>query len=143
MKIEVPNWYWKEKKMIKDWDSIEVEEDRIALIQKIEGEGKRVVVPDDYTLQLDIDTEEEWERFKENSLLFFRILPIENTKIEFSFSGLPHRHITIRCKEPMTIWQRVALQMALGSHLSREVLNAYRVLVKVDWPILFFEKEEK
>jgi hypothetical protein len=47
-------------------------------------------------------------------------------------------------KEPADVWKRIALQVLLGSHTTRELLNAGRVLSGCrDNPIVFFEKESK
>jgi hypothetical protein len=75
------------------------------------------------------------------SEILLRDIGYKNLVILPSASGLPHRHITITLNESMDIWKRIALQVCLGSHVTREVLNSHRVLLKQECPIVFFEKE--
>lgn len=103
------------------------------------GPSKRIVPSDDYTLQIDIDSEENFEIWKSNFSVLKKIITIKNVCIVESFSGLPHRHITIVLKYGYDIWKRIALQAILGSDLKRETLNMCRALTSSDYPIVFFE----
>lgn len=105
--------------------------------------GKKVVEADDRTLQIDIDSCEDFERWKQGSAILLDVIDHNGIEISPSGSGLPHRHITITLNESTNIWKRIALQLCLGSHITRETLNCYRVFAKEECPIVFFEKERK
>ncbi len=106
------------------------------------SQGQRVVPADDYTLQIDIDSEEDLERWKTGSKILLEAINGKEVTITESKSGLPHRHITISLNKAMDVWERIALQLCLGSHITRETLNSYRVLVGNECPIVFFEEEK-
>jgi hypothetical protein len=102
-----------------------------------------VVLPTEYQLQLDIDTEEQFEKFNKNLEHLgndTQIYP-EDVKINPSKSGLPKRHVTLTFQFEMGVWQRIALQYYLQSDPVREGLNAMRVLLGDPYPIAFFEKK--
>jgi len=106
-------------------------------------EGWTVVIPDNYTLQLGFDTDEQFKEFlhilrkiEKDTGFYFK--PFEDN---FSKSGAPHRHVTLKSKSRMSVWQRIALQFALGSDPVRERLNCERVLLCDPYPIAFFEKD--
>jgi hypothetical protein len=108
-----------------------------------EKEGLEVVLPDEYTLQLDIDTEAAYttfimnlRRMEKDTDFYFK--PFE---MHWSKSGRPKCHVTLKSRTPMTIWQRIALQMVFGSDMERERLNIERVLLNDPYPIAFFEKK--
>jgi restriction endonuclease len=127
---------------MQDQDEYLSTENRKNLFRAKRIMGYNVVLPDDCTLQLDIDTEEDYETFK-------KILRMLNAKVEAKYtvvsdkpskSGLPKRHITIKSTRTMSLWEKVALQASLGSDRKREALNAARVIAGVEDPIAFFEK---
>jgi hypothetical protein len=107
------------------------------------SQGQRVVAADDYTLQIDIDSEEDAEKWKRGSEILLRAINGKEVTIIESKSGFPHRHITIHLNKAMDVWERIALQLCLGSHVTRETLNSYRVLVGNECPIVFFEEDNK
>jgi hypothetical protein len=116
------------------------------VVVKAESEGKKVIVADDYTLQIDIDTEEDYKKWQEAKELLLPLLP-NNTMVHYevvpSASGGSHRHITMHLVEPMDVWKRIALQFCFGSHWKREVLDSYRVITgNNECPIVFFEQGE-
>jgi hypothetical protein len=106
--------------------------------------GLVVVLPTDCQLQLDIDTEIQYQSFQKNltkmkndtGFVFYDCV------VRPSKSGLPKRHITLTSSEPMGVWQRIALQYYLQSDAVREGLNCMRVLLKDPFPIAFFEVPE-
>ena len=108
-----------------------------------EEENLTVVLPTEFQLQLDLDTEEEYNQFitvlrhieKDTGFYF---APFE---VSYSKSGPPKRHVTLTTTVPMSVWQRIALQFALGSDPVRERLNCERVLLNDPFPIAFFEKK--
>lgn len=106
-----------------------------------EVEGWDVVIPDENQLQLDIDSDDAYLSFyeaigkmeRDTGFIF------ESISVNPSKSGLPKRHVTLTAKEPMSVWQRIALQYYLHSDPVREGLNCMRVLLKDPYPIAFFE----
>jgi hypothetical protein len=120
-----------------------LEESRADGIAKAIASGKDVVEADAFTLQIDIDSDEDFERWKKGGEVLLNALNYRDIHILPSSSGLPHRHITISLYESADIWKRIALQMCLGSHITREALNSYRVLLHSECPIVFFEKPKE
>lgn len=104
----------------------------------------RVVIPDEYTLQLDIDDDKSNAIFTNmlHEITKKTGLEFPSFKSEQSKSGYPHRHVTVKSAVPMCLWQRIALQFALGSDPKRERLNLLRALMNDDVPIAFFEPVE-
>ncbi|OGM08252.1 hypothetical protein A2Z67_00945 [Candidatus Woesebacteria bacterium RBG_13_36_22] len=94
-------------------------------------------------LLIDIDSEEDFRRWKMEIEQFEPILNFPKYKVEVSKGGLPHRHITVYLKTPLDIWKRIALQFCLGSDLKRETMNCYRQLVGRAANIVFFEKKDE
>lgn len=112
-------------------------EEAVALA---DTQGKKVVPADNFTLQIDIDSEEDFRRWKNASDLLKVINP-ESVNIISSSGGFPHRHITVNLGTYMDVWKRIALQVLLGSDFVREKMNAYRVLKgDMECPIAFFEE---
>ncbi len=113
---------------------------REDVIEKAEELGQRIVYADDMMLQLDIDSEDDYNRFIQGYEILGKTLKCSNYTVQLSKSGYPHRHITVYLQHPAkSVWKRIALQACLGSHLTREALNCVNVLNDVDEPILFFE----
>lgn len=112
--------------------------------------GCKAVLPKNNQLQLDIDTEEQYNLFQVRLTEFDRHtdwwVEVDNKP---SKSGLPHRHITLTLTDtegnPIELdeWQRIALQTILGSDLIRETLNAWRLLQGQENPSRLFEKIEQ
>lgn len=111
--------------------------------QRYSASGRKVINANEITLQIDIDSEEDFKRWQEGSEILLNAIGYHRLDMHPSKSGFPHRHITIILNEPADIWKRIALQICLGSHLTRETLNSYRVLVESECPIVFFEKVPK
>ncbi len=108
--------------------------------ERAEELGQRIVYADNQTLQIDIDTEEDYNRFIQSYEILAKALNSSTYTVQLSKSGFPHRHITVYLQQPAkSVWKRIALQACLGSHLTREALNCLNVLNDVDEPILFFE----
>lgn len=110
--------------------------------EKATSLGERVVEANETTLQIDIDSEEDFKRWQDGSEILLNAIGYHRVDMHPSKSGLPHRHITVILDKPADIWKRIALQICLGSHLTRETLNSYRVLVESECPIVFFEKKK-
>jgi hypothetical protein len=102
-----------------------------------------VVLPTEYQLQLDIDTDEQFTQFKKNLEKLGNDVGYytEKEEIHPSKSGLPKRHVTLTFPRKMDVWERITLQYYLQSDPIREGLNAMRVLLGDPYPIAFFENK--
>lgn len=123
----------------KDWNSLELRSSE-QMFEIAAKNNLDVIIADDWTLQIDIDSEEDFKEYNNRRDLVLRAIPLKE-KITVSFSGLPHRHITLTSLFRMDIWKRIALQAVLGSHPSRELFNTFRVLIEDHVPIVFFERK--
>jgi hypothetical protein len=107
------------------------------------GRGQIVVYPEDNQLQLDIDSDEQFEIYRR------RISGLEVLGWDFSvnttpsLSGLPNRHITVTVKDKVfTEVERIAFQFMLGSDSVRESLNLLRTAAGKERPTRLFETPE-
>lgn len=117
--------------------------------QEAERIGCVVVYPESNQLQIDLDTEEAFKqyekRFKE---LYHRTVHPAyqlacDPEVHPSKSGYPHRHITLTFVDrEFSEWERIAMQMMLGSDPVRESLNALRLASGVKRPCRLFEPKE-
>jgi hypothetical protein len=116
--------------------------DRCDTINALEKDGLVLVVPEDNEIQIDLDSEEEWEEFQKRFEVFKRHfgLFIEGVKTIPSKSGLPHRHIYIEMGTKYSVMERIAFQACLGSDPTREINNMRRVFNDDIYPIALFEK---
>lgn len=95
-----------------------------------------VLYPEPNEIQLDIDTDEQYEvflkRFNEVNGRFFEMT---NTILK-SKSG--NRHVIITLPTFVSEWQRIALQFMFGSDPIRETLNIYRIFAGEKKPTRLF-----
>lgn len=112
-------------------------------LERAAKRGDRIVVPDAYTLQVDLDSPKALQSFGSQLALLRRRSSIANKwKIRITDSAQRgHCHITIRTASRMSLKVRIALQALLGSDLKRELMNWMRVEKRQKLPILFFERE--
>lgn len=117
--------------------------------EEMEARGYEVVFPKDNELQIDIDTEEEFATFKSQLEMLRNHAKASTFSYETteSFSGLPHRHITVRHNYSKDFFKdqhkRIAYQAALGSDVKREMLNLLgHDLYDDATPVLFIKKKE-
>ena len=115
--------------------------DSQAAIEDAEKMGLEVVFPDDCTLQLDIDSGTQHDAYLKRLSFFKRFFPIESTEIKPSKQGLPHQHIYIKLKHPVTDMERIFLQLDLGSDFRREIYSFLRIQIGDKHPTLFLEKK--
>jgi hypothetical protein len=102
-----------------------------------------VKIPAADELYLDIDTPEQWGIFLRSFDVVRRYLGVEEYKRTASSSGRAGRyHVVIKMKEPMTSFERIALQAALGSDPMREILSLMRIYQNNPHPTLLFELPE-
>lgn len=105
-----------------------------------ETNGLRCVLPADNEIQIDIDTEADYERWRNASQIFFRYREPISVIEKPSLSGLPRRHITVTLPYAITVWERIALQASLGSDHIREILSCLQYMEGDPNPCLLTEK---
>lgn len=116
--------------------------------EKAKELGLEVVLPDEYTLQLDLDvpfngySEEAYgQDFLTKVNAVYTNFGIEDITFTKSKSGRTHGFI--RLTEPVTAVERILLQAALGSDGLREILSFKRVKRGDPTPTLLFEVPTK
>ena len=106
--------------------------------EQAEAKGCIIVYPKSTELQLDIDTDVDYDRFLAASTNLGEF--ITDIQIRPSASGGPHKHITLTIEsEFLSPLEKIALQFMLGSDFIRESLSALRVVRGVADPTCFFE----
>jgi hypothetical protein len=112
-------------------------------IERMEANGFVIVIPKDNELQIDIDTDEQFQLFLGQIECFIKTI---NDDIDFQVSpsrnGGAGRHITVELPFTVSTIERIALQAALGSDPRRELLSIDRYIRKDEYPTLFVEKGE-
>lgn len=117
--------------------------------EEAEKVGCVVVYPEPNQLQIDLDSEEAFTQHERLLLEFFyRGTVVKYTMdppvVTPSKSGYPHRHITLSFHDHIfTEWERIGMQMMLGSDPVRERLNALRLASGIDRPCRLFEPKER
>lgn len=104
--------------------------------------GLIVVFPADNQLQIDIDSEEQYQEF-ERRIGGFEVDALHPCKITIlpSASGLPKRHATITCDDrTFSTVERHMWQAALNDDPFRVYLNAVRYADGDEHPSRLFEK---
>ena len=128
-----PRWV-EAQALIDEYDFVESREKYIARMR--EG-GYAVVYPTEYELQLDIDTQAQYDQF----LTLYPVLAREFATCSYvewaSKSG--GIHICVRMPIELTNTQRLALQACLGSDPLRELLGLVRESYGIENPTLFSE----
>jgi hypothetical protein len=107
----------------------------------------KAIIPDDWTLQVDLDSRASLKKYLER-LNFFRARlrsysrlrgwMLHSTVKQSATRG--HFHVTIRSSDRLTVPERIAAQALLGSDPNREIYNFFRHLNGSRFPILFYEK---
>lgn len=110
-------------------------------LSEAKTQGLQVVLPALNELQIDVDSEEAYER----CLQMFLWLQDEfcaKMKEAPSRSGLPKRHVTITLDDHcLTDIERIALQAICGSDHKREFMGYLRIRAGIAPVTAFFEKE--
>ena len=101
-----------------------------------------VVFPNDKEIQLDLDTEHAFNIYQEMLPLFEKYFGVAKVEVKPSRSGLPKRHVTLTTYESLANYQRIAIQLALGSDRVREMLSIVQEYFKDPHPTLFLENKE-
>jgi hypothetical protein len=120
--------------------SIRKEED---IRKAAEEKNCDVVFSDENHLLLDIDSQEALVTFHNSWDELSGSIGGYIESEHASKSGLPKKHIYIKLDKPMPdIWQRIALQMALGSDRIRELMHCREVMYGMENPICLFEPKK-
>lgn len=108
-------------------------------IRNVEAKGFTVVYADDYTLLLDLDTQESVERYERTfkGLVASKVFTPEDVEEWMSKSG--NKHVRIYMTGSLSVWDRILLQCLLGSDLGRETMNLHRVKLGTPQPIRLFK----
>ena len=109
-------------------------------VREAQDNGLVVVYPESNQLQIDIDSDRAFEIFLEMKHLLDKFFVVRGVTILPSRSGLPKRHITVTLHNPITNYQRLALQVMMGSDRVREFLGYIQEMQGDPTPILFIEK---
>jgi len=102
--------------------------------------GLKIVDAEPDVLQVDIDEKMIPFSFGARLDQLRELLPIGEATATRSRNGNIHAYIKVG--KPLDPLMRCVLQMFLGSDEKREVRNAFRILLGVERPIVFFEKAD-
>jgi hypothetical protein len=141
---------WEEKEYMGDkWGTITPEGEieytleNEEFLKEIEAKGEfEIIFPDDFTILLDIDSEEAYNRYKTMFKKFCEYFALKENGLEeyFSISGPPKRHVIIRIEPPkLNKFQRIALQAILGSDPMKEFYSLERVRQGIENPIFLLK----
>jgi len=108
-----------------------------------EAEGLAVVLPLINEIQIDIDDEHSYEIYESVLPIISKYYGILDVHERESRSGYPKRHITLTLGKTVNQYERIALQLALGSDRIREVLGIVQANLGDPSPTLFLEKKCK
>ena len=102
----------------------------------------KVVLPTEFQLLIDIDSQNDRETFDQNFDLVDSIYGVVDSVETRSRSGDSAKsHIVLTLKTPLkSTTERVALQAVLGSDRRREAHSLQRIFLGEKNPTLFFEK---
>lgn len=109
--------------------------------QRAEVDNLNIIDADNFTLQLDFDTETQYAHFLKDglpTLLQF----VEVKRVERTISKSGNRHIYVSLYQPLNAPTRIALQAALGSDPKRELLNVLANINDHTNGVLLFETDD-
>ena len=113
-------------------------EDAVA---KSKAKGKKIIIPKDDELQIDIDSAQQYEVFEAHiKELNGSFHPVCRIKIIPSPGGEDNRHIYIKINKILEDKERIFLQLFLGSDPIREYLSLCLIAIGDSHPILMFEE---
>jgi len=104
--------------------------------------GFEVIQSTRNTLLLDIDSEDDFNRYKFALPLVMEFLNIKEIQMWESKGLAGHRHILITLNEDLHVLTRIALQAALGSDPRREIFAIERVKAGISEPSLLFRPKD-
>lgn len=110
-------------------------------VQKALAEGKCLAYSHSNILQLDIDSVEDYQRYKTLIPVLDKLVDIAEI-LQIPSPGGKGHHIYIRLVNAnLTIAERIAIQSILGSDPMRELLSMFKNQNERGIPILLFEKD--
>jgi hypothetical protein len=124
-------------------DGYSHEQIRQLYIDYMQGLGFKIVLPEQQELQIDIDSEEQFQHFLAQWQIVITQVEGWSYVVKESRSGFPKRHITVTTDISLTVVERIAWQAVLGSDPKRELLSMMRYDAGVSNPTLFVEKSDE
>jgi hypothetical protein len=110
-------------------------------VEDAEANNCDIEIADDYTLQLDLDSELAEDIYAKQYNRLKMVLEAQENRIdsvEHRVSKSGNKHIIIKLRNTLGVKDRILLQACLGSDLTREILSYLRVLWGNETPILLF-----
>lgn len=111
-------------------------------MRQAEERGCKVIEPDAFTLLLDIDSEDALKQFNKLRPLIDELFFIRSIDRWTSNSGEGHYHLQVTLDTLLDPAARIALQAALGSDPTREILGIKRIKLSIDYPTLLFQPKD-
>lgn len=109
-------------------------------IEKAENLDLACIAPGDNQLFIDLDSDEEYKEYKKTRAYFDGLVGHSYKELIYrSRRKEGGRHVVITLTHPITTWQRLAMQFALGSDSKREFLSVVRAMLNDPYPTLFLE----
>lgn len=128
---------WQNKK-----DSYDISSE--GCIERAKKEGLVVTYGDNYTLLLDIDTQEQYDTYFARLTRLQSVVKIQDIRVRPSKTGGHHKHIRIRLEQEYDTPTRLFFQAFLGSDPIRDILSYERFAMGDAHPILLASpKKEK
>lgn len=109
-----------------------------AARKRAEELGCYIEYADDYTLQLDLDSEEALRVFERQYVMLVDLELASFLYCTRRKSRSGNTHVTITLRDPLPIERRILLQALLGSDLKREALTLAGYLAGQENPVLLF-----
>ena len=110
-----------------------------AAVKEAQDNGGEVIFPSEFELQLDLDSEEAVQVFKNQLPVLEQFIKTKHWGISPSRSPGKY-HVTLELQVPVqSNMERILLQACLGSDPKRELLSYQRVLKRDQHPTLFIE----
>lgn len=111
----------------------------VVAIAEANKNGGQVVFPGPYQLQVDLDTQDAINTFRENLTILEWLIGVKDSDVTPSRTvGKFHGWVTL-FKPVQSNMERVLLQACLGSDPKRELLSYARILQRDEHPTLFIE----
>jgi len=110
-------------------------------LKEAETDNLDVVFPAANELQIDIDSDHAYAIYQEMYPLIDKYYFVSQVKETPSRSGGEKRHITVILGRDVSVYERIALQIALGSDRVREYLSVVQAMQNDPHPTLFLEKK--
>lgn len=107
---------------------------------------KVAVIPTDRELQIDIDSDRAYRRFKDRFNFFqacirnYRRMADWKATARVTRSPGGNRHATITLSQRMTQCERICAAVLLGDDPNRGMYNFFRYLNESRFPVMFYEK---